>query len=61
MDTFLVKVGPPEGLAAHLVDAFGKPMCKSPLKLSSWKLQSQLPEHMPICKFCLKKQSLTGP
>jgi hypothetical protein len=56
---FLIKKGLPTGLAAHIADTFGKPLCQAPLKLSTWEAQSKPPEHMVICKSCLKKQGQT--
>jgi hypothetical protein len=57
MATFLVKKGGPQGLAAHLADDLGRPLCKAPLRLATWEPESQPPERTVVCGNCLKKQT----
>jgi len=57
MSQFLVKRGAPTGLAAHIADTSGHPLCKSPLNLSSWQLEQLPPQKIVICRNCRKKEA----
>lgn len=48
----LVKMDRSFGLAAHIPDAEGKPLCKARLNLATWQLQEQSTEKIVICNNC---------
>jgi hypothetical protein len=47
----LIKTGM-QGLAAHLANASGQPICKSKINLTNWRLQERCQESVLICANC---------
>ncbi len=45
------------GLAAHIPDAAGSPLCKLGLKMSLWHLQDCLLRPVIVCKKCTVMQA----
>lgn len=59
MSLYLVKKDPTSGLAAHIVDTQGKPLCKAQLNLATWTLQASVSVDVLVCYHCRRKQSTT--
>jgi hypothetical protein len=45
------------GLAAHIPDAAGYPLCKRELNLSLWRIEERLVDETLICNICRVKQA----
>jgi hypothetical protein len=56
----LVKIGPPTGQAAHIVDAAGLQLCRVKIKRSTWKLQERPPTEILICYHCKRILARAG-
>ena len=52
----LAKIAGAKGLAAHIPDLDGKPLCKARLNFSTWRLQETQPE-VVICYHCRRVQA----
>jgi len=52
MAPLLVAVGIYKGLAAHLPDAAGKPLCNTRLKPTLWQVQDRATEGLVVCRNC---------
>jgi hypothetical protein len=52
MARLLVAVGANKGLAVHIPDTEGKPLCRALLKLALWQVQDQSAEGLVVCRNC---------
>ena len=52
----LIKVSGAKGLAAHIADADGKPLCATRLKRSTWRLQQRSSDGIVVCGNCRRIQ-----
>jgi hypothetical protein len=41
------------GLAAHIPNSNGQPLCRLKLKLTNWHIHNRLPTSLLICHHCL--------
>jgi len=57
MQSYLVKKDPTAGLAAHIADAQGQPLCKTQLNPATWSLQTSIPAGTIVCYHCRRKQA----
>jgi hypothetical protein len=55
MARLLIKTGV-TGLAAHIPDDLGLPLCHTQIKLGQWQIHYQSPEGMVICSNCRRAQ-----
>jgi hypothetical protein len=61
MKRLLVKGSGSDGLAAHIPDAEGRPLCYTRLKLADWRIDTmQRPGGILICHNCLRAQAKAG-
>jgi hypothetical protein len=61
MSRFLVKRNPRLGLAAHIPDAQGNPLCRTLLKRDTWVIQDREPQQLLVCANCRKKDARSLP
>jgi hypothetical protein len=52
MARLLVTVDVKKGLAAHIADAAGKPLCHAELNLTLWRVQDRSAEGLVVCRNC---------
>jgi hypothetical protein len=45
------------GLAAHIADIQGRPLCKTPIKLTNWLLGDQERTAIIVCRQCLRAEA----
>ena len=45
------------GLAAHIPDPKGQPLCHLKLKLATWQIRDRSPTSLLICHHCLRAQA----
>jgi hypothetical protein len=48
----LIKGGGHTGLAAHIADINGRPLCKTQIKLCDWQISELLPTGIIVCRHC---------
>jgi hypothetical protein len=51
----LVKGQREQGLAAHIPDDAGHPLCKTNLKLSDWQIQDRVESTIVVCYHCRRR------
>jgi hypothetical protein len=61
MAQLLVAVGVYKGLAAHIPDAAGKPLCHAHVKLTLWQVQDRLAEGLVVCRNCRLQAAKKAP
>jgi hypothetical protein len=61
----LLKDGDSGGLAAHLPDVQGRPLCRLAVTLTNWRIHIRVPTSLLICHHCLlvraKQQPAVNP
>src|SRR6185436_6763983 len=53
----LIKSLSDTGLAAHIPDAHGAPLCQLRLKLANWRIEDRTPPPHVICQNCKQTQA----
>ena len=54
---FLMKDNDTFGLAAHLPDHQGQPLCHLKLNLANWHIHDRVPTSLLICHHCIRAQA----
>jgi hypothetical protein len=55
----LVKGHGGQGLAAHIPDGAGAPLCKTNLKRVDWQIQQRVEHNVIVCAHCKRIQGQT--